>query len=648
VIDETRGDRAAALLLGAGVFAVDAWGACRTIYVGDSGELVTAVSVLGIPHPSGYPLYVLLGKLFTLLVPLGSNAFRMSLFSAFFAGATTALLYLLARRLECSRSAALTGALLLAVAPSFWAEANVQRVYTLNAFFVVLVATLALRWEDAPSDRRMAGVFFACGLGAANHTYMAILAFAFSLFVLVRDVGVLRRSRAILLSGAAFALGLFPYLYLPIRARMSPPLDWGDPQTLGRFLAVVSRKDFWGRKWIRGPEDLVPIGLDWLKSFAVELSIGGAVLALFGIFFSLRSRRRRAAVLFAFLGTGGNVAAMALHGSRSDIFIWHRYYIPAYVFAALLAALGADALVRLVPPRLGWALLALPLVLLVTRFPDQDRHRYRIGDSYARTLLESLPPGSHLASSDDNVLFATMYLHLAEGLRPDVDLILQGVGGPGLVPLRFEPDTDPVFFAEHPNWRMPELLVVPDGLAFRIMKSSAPMPPPRLPIRRLEGEDDPRVPKDYLTTNVIGNLHYMLGSTLERADWPAARREYEEAARAAKDNDVLFFNLGLIFEGNGLLDDSLRFFTRSREINPREIPSATNPRAEDRLNLLTAEKERVDALMASLAPDVASLRGAARHRRMAELLRERGEDRAARGEERRAAEVEAGMREEPL
>ena len=77
-----RRDVAASVLLAAGLFAIYAAGACPTIYVGDSGELVTAVHLLGIPHPTGYPLYVLLGKLWTLLVPVGSIAFRMSLFSA--------------------------------------------------------------------------------------------------------------------------------------------------------------------------------------------------------------------------------------------------------------------------------------------------------------------------------------------------------------------------------------------------------------------------------------------------------------------------------------------------------------------------------------------------------------------------------------
>ena len=109
-----------AFVLGLSLFLIYAWGASRTIYVGDSGELVAAVHTLGIPHPSSYPLYVLLGKLWTVLVPVGSIAFRMSLFSAFCAAAAVAGLYLLGRRLGLATIPALFSCLLLAFSPSFW------------------------------------------------------------------------------------------------------------------------------------------------------------------------------------------------------------------------------------------------------------------------------------------------------------------------------------------------------------------------------------------------------------------------------------------------------------------------------------------------------------------------------------------------
>ena len=67
---DNRTERWIGLSIAIGLFVIYALGACRTIYVGDSGELVTAVYVLGIPHPSGYPLYALLGKIWTLVVPI--------------------------------------------------------------------------------------------------------------------------------------------------------------------------------------------------------------------------------------------------------------------------------------------------------------------------------------------------------------------------------------------------------------------------------------------------------------------------------------------------------------------------------------------------------------------------------------------------
>src|SRR5262245_12580601 len=110
------------VLVAAFVFAVYALGACRTICVGDGGELVAAVHVLGIPPPSGYPLYVLLGKLWTLLVPAGSIAFRMSLFSAACGAAAAGLLYDLCRKASLQPVSAAAAALAFAFAPSVWGE----------------------------------------------------------------------------------------------------------------------------------------------------------------------------------------------------------------------------------------------------------------------------------------------------------------------------------------------------------------------------------------------------------------------------------------------------------------------------------------------------------------------------------------------
>ena len=594
-------ERVLAAALAAGAFAVYAAGACPTIYVGDSGELVAAVHTLGIPHPSGYPLYVLAGKLWTVLVPLGSVAFRMSLFSALCAALAVGIVYLAARALETGRAVAAAAAILFAASPSFWGEANVQRVYALNALFVALATLLAIRWDAAVSEdnglhrteRLFIGTALVCGIGAANHTFLAVWGALFLLFALVRDRGLVRRWRTLIAAGGAALLGLSLYGFLYFRSRQEPRLDWGDPETPGALWAVITRRDFWPRKWLSGPGDLLPIARDFFSSFTVELTWLGAALALAGLLAGLWRWRRPPVALLALVALG-NAAALAAHGSRSDLFLWHRYYIPAYLSAALLAAVGLEAVLDRLrahwSPRAAAAVGALALAgaatLLPLRFRDFDRSRYRIAEDFSRMLLGTLPPGAHLAASDDNILFVLIYLQLVESLRPDVDLILQGVGGE-LPPLRFDPDREPLFFTHHPNWRHPALEVVPVGLVYRVARAGAPAPPLLLPPRaRLEGEDDPRVPKDYLTGNLIGEFHFMLGVTHETRDRARALAELERAAAAAPDNDVLFYNLGLVYDRMALPERALAAFERSAAINPREIPGPSRARAAERIEEL--------------------------------------------------------------
>jgi len=626
-----------AVVLALAIFTVYALGACPTIYVGDSGELVTAVYTLGIPHPPGSPLYVLAGKLWTLLLPVGSIAYRMSLFSAAAAAAASALLYRLCRRIGLDVVPAVLAALLLAFSPSFWGEANVQRVYALGALFVVLATDAAFRWDRDRDPRHLAFAFFLSGLGATAHIFMTVYAAALGAFVVLREPSILLRPRQLLAAAGALAAGLIGYLYLPLRSRMNPRLDWGNPETLQSFLDVVLRRDFWVRAWIEQPADVLVIVGDWLASLDSELTWLGAALAAAGV---VVGWRRGIPVLLPLLVMGANVASMAAHGSRSDLFIWHRYYIPSYAMAALLAGIGCQALVERLPRAARALPLAIALWLLTTGWAAADRSRYRIAEDFSLAVLRSLPPGAHLIATDDNILFVLMYLHFVDGHRPDVDLILQGVGDADLPPLRFNPDSDPVFFTHHPNWNLPQLDVVPRGIVFQAWRRDTPLPEPVIVTQEIAGEHDPRVPKDYLTQNLVGQLHYMLGVTFETIDWPRAVREFGKAATASPGNDVLFYNLGLIYSRNGLYDEAAGAFAWSDAINPRHLASAKRPRASDRLADLRAERARIGAIEQALGddPDVkaAPADSKRRHERLAELLEARGEPAAARGHRLRA------------
>jgi len=123
----------------------------------DSLEFQLVCPTLGIAHPTGYPLYTLLGKLFT-SIPIGDAAYRVNLMSAFFAALTVAVTYLTVRMLTDHSLAAVFASLALAVSPVFWSQAVIAEVYSLNAFFAALVVYLLLRWETGHRQQSSAAV----------------------------------------------------------------------------------------------------------------------------------------------------------------------------------------------------------------------------------------------------------------------------------------------------------------------------------------------------------------------------------------------------------------------------------------------------------------------------------------------------------
>ncbi len=189
---------------------------------GDEGEFQTNIYKLGVSH-TGYPLFFLSAKLFTLLMPLGTIATRANLFSAFFGAVTIAALYLFLRWLTQNRAAALVCAMLFAVSRVEWSQAVIPRVYTLNALFVVVVTALFFLWRAGKVDLTVP--VFAYGLSLTNHRTMLWLAPAIAVFVLWHERAApstslrtgLFQPRRLLTLAFAFLAPLVLYLYVPLR-----------------------------------------------------------------------------------------------------------------------------------------------------------------------------------------------------------------------------------------------------------------------------------------------------------------------------------------------------------------------------------------------------------------------------------------------
>jgi hypothetical protein len=205
----------------------------------DSLEFQVVLPSLGIAHPTGYPLYTLLGWLASKL-PVGELAYRVNLLSALAGAATVGVMYLTARRIGSNRLAATIMSVVFALSVTWWSQATIAEVYTLHGLAVALILYLTL------TDRgtRTAWLALVFGLALAHHRTTLLLAPGVLVYLLWSDPGVLRRPRDLAKLTLAFLLPLLLYLYLPLRGQTVTSLDGAVVNTWDGFWRHVMASDY--------------------------------------------------------------------------------------------------------------------------------------------------------------------------------------------------------------------------------------------------------------------------------------------------------------------------------------------------------------------------------------------------------------------
>lgn len=404
----------------------------------DSGNLAIAVQTLGIPHPTGYPTYVLLGKLFSYL-PSGDLAHRLNLMSAVFAAAAVYLVYLLILDFsrEWSSSAlpwqmvgAATGALTMAVSPLFWSQAIIVEVYSLNAFFFTAVLWLLVRWRQASTGGHtylwLAGLLLGAGLG--NHiTLLALLPAGIA--VILPRLRELRFSPKHVLPAVLFCLaGLGVYLLLPLRAAAGPYANWGDPRTLESFVWLVSGGEY---RYLLHSLSLAQIGSRLAGVVGLvfgEFGLWGLGLGLMGLIAGLQRSR------WAIIGLGVSSALLAIYAASYAAENSSVYLLPAYIVWVLWVGQGivwflrylgtsAQPAVKSMAPIACALLLLSPAAFGGWNYRGQDLHADRTALDYATQSLSLAPANALILTRLDEHTFSLEYAQQVLGLRPDVAII---------------------------------------------------------------------------------------------------------------------------------------------------------------------------------------------------------------------------------
>ncbi len=389
---------------------------------GDSPELVAGSYSLGVVHPPGYPLYTLIGFLFSRL-PFGNIAFRVNLTSVIYHTLALLLFYVCTLKITGSRVTASIACAALGFSPLFWFYSLMAEVFPLNDLFIVVILYTAIRsrerWQEGDisgSFRRLLLLSFLLGLSLCNHQTIIFLFPAALLIALQPLLHNLRKVRFAALFTTAFLLGLLPYVYLPLSASRGPYVNFGDPSTLKDFLNVVTRRYYGTARLWKGvsAEHRLDLILDCLKSIGSQARAFGMALGGIGAF---RMARRRMGdflpLIVAFIGGFVVFPALAnvkLLGSFHISTIERFYLLPGILFFFFIGEgieairQGVRGFLSKTPFRadvlrvVNWTLallLSLPFILPATKTVTEVSLRYDvIGEAYIDDLLASVEEGS--------------------------------------------------------------------------------------------------------------------------------------------------------------------------------------------------------------------------------------------------------------
>lgn len=304
----------------------------------DSLMLQVKAAVLGIPNPTGYPTYMMLAHLFTYLPIEGGVGYKVNLASAVFGAAAVAVVFFVCRLLTGRLAPAIVGAALFAISRTFWSQAVITEVYTLNALFIALDLLSLFLWQKTRKDKYLLAFSFLAGLSMTNHMTSGLVLPAAALFILLTDWRKVFEGRLLLKGAGLFALGLLPYVYLPIRSAMNPPLDEANPTTPGRFLDLVTGRNFQDRMFAFGWDEVGERISLYAGHLANQFNPLFIIVALFGALALAYRREVATLVMLGFLYFG-----WLIYGMQYEIRDYFLYFIPTYMISSVLIALGLAA-----------------------------------------------------------------------------------------------------------------------------------------------------------------------------------------------------------------------------------------------------------------------------------------------------------------
>ncbi|RJP53590.1 MAG: DUF2723 domain-containing protein [Anaerolineaceae bacterium] len=388
----------------------------------DGGDLISAAATGGVPHPSGYPLYLILARAFQWL-PFGELAFRTNLLSTVCTILTALILYVYLmhqlRDRPSARFASFLATLAYGLAPFIWGQALVTEVYALHGLLMMLCIYVLSLAPPKFSDWMRGFVF---GIAAANHLTAILI---FPLLALGSEGKLFAPISVLLKRGLGLAIGLSLYLSLPIRAYFDPPINWGDASTLQGFFWLVSGQIYQQYPFSPSLADIV----QRLRAFAglvlQQYTWLGALLGLYGL---ISPPSRRTLIPTLWMGIVFLLFAIFYGSYDSQVNL-----LPVWLAFAIWLAYGLQDLLGLLPEASGrqTAIAGLLFLAILLRIPfvfsSVDASQDLRAQDFIKRAMQEIPRNSLVFVEGDEQIFSLWYAQFGLNQRLDMVVVAQGL-----------------------------------------------------------------------------------------------------------------------------------------------------------------------------------------------------------------------------
>jgi len=404
----------------------------------DSGELITAGHTLSIPHPPGYPLFVIVAKLFTYIAPFKNIEFRINLASAFFASISISLLFIVFHKITTMLKFkkpilhSAFGTLLFLISTTFWNVAIITEVYALNFFLFTLQLYLIVKIIEKPVLKYFNLFFYISGLALGNHHTSIFMLIIFGIIFLLNKWWKTRSLKEYIRFSFLFLLGFSIYIYLPLRAADLPVLNWGNPVNLKNFFFVLFRQQYGTlpSKFLSLKEILFQLRsvnplYELCARFRDILNLSPLNIVILGLLIYLlyigikRVYIKNIRILFISIFLLYTLFLIIITQTPKDkLFTLKVFFIPAWVVFYYLIVTGVLYILKY-----NYFILVIILLLSILNFKFHNNRSYLYTRDYAENIFKNAKFNSIIFTVKDNETFPLWNLQYVKYKRPDLIIV---------------------------------------------------------------------------------------------------------------------------------------------------------------------------------------------------------------------------------